>query len=171
MLAISWLNYMASLAVPDMIAPMQRPKEFYNSQQLLVLPPNALNITWIGCFVLALSISAGEASNESAKPSAPANDSNTRAKQPGSESGGDTPKIIASWNGDYKSVKYKGREFIVGVRGDAAKEYPLVGSRAMTESAYAESVFPMTIESQDSHVIYDKTQKRFIVFNVAFLST
>ena len=73
----------------------------------------------------------------------------------------------ATWEGNYKILKYKGREFIVGVREDAIKEFPLIGSRTMAESAFAEAVFSMTIESQDSYVIYDKTRKRFIVFNSA----
>ena len=73
----------------------------------------------------------------------------------------------AVWKNDCKIFRYKGREFIVGTRGDALSKWFFVGTRAMAGSVYADAVFPMTIESQDSFVIYDKTKAVFIVSNVA----
>ena len=74
---------------------------------------------------------------------------------------------ITRWEGDCKVFKHKDREFIVGVHGEAVNAWPLIGSRKMKEAVYAEAVFPMTIESQDSFVIYDKTRKTLIVYNIA----
>lgn len=77
----------------------------------------------------------------------------------------DAPK--AQWSGDHKIAKYKDREFITGVRNGAETEFPLVGTRILAASAYANSASPMTIQSQDTYVLYDKTKKKLIVYNIA----
>lgn len=73
----------------------------------------------------------------------------------------------STWNGDYKTLTYKNHTFICGVRGSAIKEYPLIGTRKLSESTYAEDAFPMTLLEQDTFVIFDQTAKHFIVYNVA----
>ena len=78
----------------------------------------------------------------------------------------DGEKLTANWDGDYKILKYKEREFIVGTKEEASKKMPIVGTRTLAEPKYADSVFPMTLAAQESYVIFDKTKKKVIVFNV-----
>lgn len=80
----------------------------------------------------------------------------------GSESG-----LKAEWAGNYKIAKYNSREFIVGVREGAEAEFPLIGTRTLTTPVYADSASPMTIQSQDTYVIYDRTKKILMVYNIA----
>ncbi|HLX60401.1 MAG TPA: hypothetical protein VKX17_03875 [Planctomycetota bacterium] len=75
-------------------------------------------------------------------------------------------KLTAQWDGDYKILKYKEREFIVGTKGDASSKIPMVGTRTLAEPKYADAVFPMTLSAQESYVIFDKTKKKVIVLNV-----
>lgn len=72
----------------------------------------------------------------------------------------------AQWEGDYKILRYKSREFVVGVRGAAANALPIIGTRTLAESKFADSVFPMTLAAQEGYVIFDRTRKKIIVFNV-----
>ena len=73
----------------------------------------------------------------------------------------------AEWSGDEKIFKYQGREFIVGVRNAAEKAYPLIGSRVLKEPVFADGAVPLTIQAQDCYIIYDKSKKQTIVFNIA----
>ena len=75
-------------------------------------------------------------------------------------------KLTAQWDGDYKILKYKNREFVVGTKDDASKKMPIVGTRTLAEPKYADAVFPMTLSAQDSYVIFDRTNKKVIVFNI-----
>jgi hypothetical protein len=74
--------------------------------------------------------------------------------------------LTAQWEGDYKILKYKNREFVVGTKDDASKKIPMVGTRTLAASKFADAIFPMTLSAQESYVIYDRTQKKTIVFNV-----
>jgi hypothetical protein len=76
-------------------------------------------------------------------------------------------ELKAEWVGNYKILKYKGREFIAGVRNGADAEFPLVGTRILSAPVYANAATPMTIQSQDSYVVYDKTKQKLIVYNIA----
>ena len=63
-------------------------------------------------------------------------------------------------------MAYKNREFVVAVRKDAVVAYPLLGKRTLHEAVFAGETFPMTISAQDSFVIYDLTQKTYLVYNI-----
>jgi hypothetical protein len=72
-----------------------------------------------------------------------------------------------SWEGDLLIAKLQNREFIIGTRNDAKKQWPLIGTRSLSSPVYANSAVPMTIQEQQSYVIYDRTNKHFIVYNIA----
>lgn len=75
--------------------------------------------------------------------------------------------LASKWDGDLKTLQYKGHTFIVGVRGNAVADYPLIGSRKLNKPSYSAEAFPMTIQEQSTFVLYDKTGKKFIVYNIA----
>ena len=75
--------------------------------------------------------------------------------------------VAAKWDGDVKTFQYKGHTFIAGVRGPAIAEYPLIGSRKLDKPSYSAEAFPMTLQDQATFVLYDKTGKKFIVYNIA----
>ena len=77
-----------------------------------------------------------------------------------------TPSIKAEWKGDLKVVSYHGREYIVGTRNDAAKEYPLVGRRTLHATVYSADTYPMTLQSQETFVIVDTSRKATLVYNI-----
>jgi hypothetical protein len=89
-----------------------------------------------------------------------------KAKEDAPTSAAPEELLTAQWNGDYKILIYKNREFIVGTKDEGSTKIPMVGTRTLAESKFAESIFPMTLSAQDSYVIYDKTAKKTIVFNV-----
>jgi len=73
----------------------------------------------------------------------------------------------SSWVGNEKILKLRGKEYVIGVRAEAAKGMELIGERELEKAVYAENVFPMTIAAQSSYVIYNKTDKKFYVLNIA----
>jgi len=77
-------------------------------------------------------------------------------------------EIKATWSGNFKIATYKDREFITGVRNGADAEYPLVGSRVLSAPAFSNAGVPMTIQSQDTFIIYDKKKMKSIVYNIAY---
>ena len=104
-------------------------------------------------FVLALLFIVTNWNTFSAEP---------KASEPSTEA-----QTLAKWEGDLKIFQYKGRVFIAGVRGAATTDYPLIGNRKLGQPMYAEEAFPMTIQEQATFVLYEKTAKRFIVYNIA----
>lgn len=83
------------------------------------------------------------------------------------EGGANEVKIDAHWNGSLLVAKYKNREFIVGIKKEALSEFPLVGTRTLAQSVFTDAAFPMTIQEQESYVVYDRTQQKTIVYNIA----
>ena len=77
-----------------------------------------------------------------------------------------TATIKAEWKGDLKIVSYRGREFVVGARNDAVKDYPLVGRRTLHASVYSADTYPMTLQAQETCVIADKSRKALLVYNI-----
>jgi len=73
----------------------------------------------------------------------------------------------SEWRGDTRVLRYKDRDYIIGVRKESADEFPLVGTRKLHESSYADQVYPMTIQEQDTFVIYDPKRKVSLILNVA----
>jgi serine/threonine-protein kinase len=80
-------------------------------------------------------------------------------------------KGLAHWDGDVKTLSYKGREFVVGARGAALKEWPLLGHMAMPAPIFADQVIPTMSQSQDAYVIFEKTKQRFLAMNVIFTTS
>lgn len=73
----------------------------------------------------------------------------------------------SEWRGDTRVLRYKERDYIIGVRNASTDEFPLVGARKLHESSYADQVYPMTIQEQDTFVIYDPKRKVSLILNVA----
>lgn len=83
------------------------------------------------------------------------------------EGSGAEAKIAAVWDGSTLVAKYKNREFVIGVRKEAVHEFPLVGTRTLAKPVFADTASPMTIQEQESYVVYDRTQKKLMVYNIA----
>ena len=75
--------------------------------------------------------------------------------------------LKVEWKQDTKILQYKQREFVIGVRVTSIATHPLIGTRKLHASVYSEDVFPMTLQEQESYVLFDQTQKKYIVYNVA----
>ena len=75
--------------------------------------------------------------------------------------------LKVEWKQDTKILQYKQREFVIGVRVASIATHPLIGTRKLHASVYSEDVFPMTLQTRESYVLYDQTQKKYIVYNIA----
>ncbi len=76
------------------------------------------------------------------------------------------PSIKAEWKDDLKIVSYRGREYIVGARNDKAREFPLVGRRTLHATVYSADTYPMTLQAQETFVIFDKSRQVTLVYNI-----
>ncbi|MGD0092973.1 MAG: hypothetical protein ABSE73_23925, partial [Planctomycetota bacterium] len=77
-------------------------------------------------------------------------------------------KGLAAWDGNLKTLSYKGREIVAGARGAEVAEWPLLGHFSMLKPIFIADPLPLWCQTQEGYVIFDKVKKRSLGIYVIF---